>query len=133
MSFENINERLVELIINKYIKHGDVVAFGSSIHAERFVKKMALKAETENLHIQIVPTSARIAEIAHSLGLNIVSIEECEIDVAIEFAEIIDHDFNYVKRDTLSLVRDKMVAQSAAKLIVIAPKENFVKQIACTA
>ncbi|MEK6972459.1 MAG: ribose 5-phosphate isomerase A [archaeon] len=129
MSFEKLDDRLVELLIDKYIKHNDVVAFGSSIHSERFVKKMALKAETENLHIKIVPTSARIAEIAHSLGLNIVSINDAEIDISIEFAEIIDNDFNFVKRDTLSLVRDKMIAQSAAKLIAISQKENFVKHL----
>jgi len=129
MSFEKLDEKLVELLIDKYVKDNDVVAFGSSRHAERFVKKLALKAENEDLEIKIVPTSARITEIAHSLGLNIVSINDAEIDISIEFAEIIDYDFNFVKRDTLSLVRDKMIAQSAANLIAIVSKENFVKNL----
>ena len=124
-----LSENLVELLVDKYIKKGNVLSFGTSEMAEIFLKKVALKAEDEKLSFSVVPTSAKMAGMLTELGLEVVSLNDVEIDVAVEFVDQADNFFNFIKRDSHSLVRDKMIAQSAAELIIIAERKNLVARL----
>jgi ribose 5-phosphate isomerase A len=122
----------IEQLIAKYINDEDVVAIGSSPLGEKFLKKLAIALESSHIKINsvdFIPTSMRMATIASSLGLKIADINEREVDVAIDFADQVDKNFNFVKRNTASFVRDKMIAQSAANLIVIALDKSFVEKV----
>ncbi|MCR4368439.1 MAG: ribose 5-phosphate isomerase A [archaeon] len=127
-----MEERHIEGIIARYIKDGDVVSVGSSALGEKFIKKLALSLEEESVpinSIEFVPTSMRTAAIASSLGLPIADINEREVDVAVEFADMVDGDYNFIKRDSASFVRDKMIAQSAAILIIVCDEKNLVGKL----
>lgn len=125
----SLPEHVVESIVSKYVKNNSVLAFGTSDHSELFLKKLALQIEEHNLKLKVVPTSAKIAAILSSLEIPMASINDDEIDLGIEFVSQVDDDFNYIKRETNSLVRDKMIAQSSEELIAITEKENFVKKL----
>jgi ribose 5-phosphate isomerase A len=122
-----MHERHFEELITRYIKGGDTIAVGTSKDGETLLKKLALYEEGQEIKVRVVPTSFRLAEIASSLGLEITSMNTDEVDIAVEFADQIDEQYNYIKRDSTSLVRDKMIAQSAETLIVIANEENYAK------
>lgn len=124
-----LTEETIEALVSRYMANNMVLAFGSGRESETFVKKLAKRIEEEELKVSVVPTSARMAEILSSLHIKTVSINEREIDVAIEFADAVDSAFNYIKRDSSSFVRDKMVAQSAAELMVITGEENYGKRL----
>lgn len=125
----DFDEQLIGELIKKYIKEGQVIALGSSEHGEKFAKKLALEIEEKKLKVELVPTSLRIAEICHEMSVPTTTINEREIDVAVEFVDAVNEDFDFIKRDSHSLVRDKMIAQSAAELIVVADRKNFVKKL----
>lgn len=124
-----LDERIVEAIVERYIKNDTVLAVGTGSQNEVFLRQIALKAHEKEFNISIVPTSVKLAEIASSLKLKIVSINDNEIDLSIEFADLVDKDFNFISRQTHSLVRDKMVGQSAAEMLVIAETKNYVKRL----
>jgi len=124
-----LDERVVEAIVERYLEKGMVLAVGTGHMNEVFLRQIALKAHEKGFDISIVPTSVKLAEIAASLKLKIASINDAEVDLAIEFADLVDADFNFISIDTTSLVRDKMVGQSAAEMIVIAEEKNYVKQL----
>jgi ribose 5-phosphate isomerase A len=124
-----LSEKEVEAFVAKFIENGQVLGIGSSELGEHFLKKIALKKEEENLELKIVATSAKIAAICKSLHLPTVSLNETEIDLAIEFASMVDEDFNFIKKDSHSLVRDKMIAQSAETMIVVSHQKFFVKKL----
>ncbi len=124
-----LHEHTIEELVAKYVPNNSVIAMGTAHHSAAFLKKLAFKILEENFKIKVVPTSAKIAAIASTLGIPLTSINEDEIDVAIEFVSFADDDFNFIKNETHSLVRDKIVAQSAGELIVIIEKENFVKKL----
>lgn len=122
----------IEQLIAKYVEDGDVVAIGSNPMGEKFIKKLAIALESDQIpinNIDFIPTSMKMATIASSLGLHIADINEREVDVAIDFAEQVDRSFNFVKRNTASFVRDKMIAQSAATLIVVAQDRAMVERV----
>ncbi len=120
-------DQIVDALVEKYIKDKDVVAFGSSELSEKMLKKIAFDIEEAGLKIKIVATSMHLAAIASDLKVPIAKVDEVDIDLAIEFADLVDINFNYIKRDSSSLVRDKMIAQSAEEMIVVAREENYVK------
>jgi len=124
-----LKEETIEALGLHYIKSGMVLAFGTSEHSETFLKKIAFGIEEKNLKVSVIPTSHKIALMLADFRIPAASLNEREVDVAFEFAEQVDRDFNFVKQDSMSLVRDKMIAQSAAELIVIAEKKNFVEKI----
>ena len=127
-----LTEQAIEQFIVKYVKDGDVVSIGTSAMGEKFLVKLALALEQEHIpinKIKFIPTSHRLAAIAGQLGMEITSLNEDEIDVAFEFVDQIDDDFNFIKRNSYSLVRDKMIAQSAATLVAIADHENTGKTL----
>ena len=122
----------MDLLVEKYIRPDSIIAVGTSEDAETFLKKLALKLEDEEHkleNVKVVPTSGEIGGILSSMEIPIADINEREIDIAIEFVDLVDRHFNYIKRDSLSLVRDKMIAQSAEEMIVIAKESNFVKRL----
>jgi ribose 5-phosphate isomerase A len=121
---------LFEALLDRYITgQGEVVSFGTSELSEEFVKKIAIKIEAENVDISVVPTSARIAAILSEMNVPTTTLNEEEIDIAIEFVDQVDQYFNFIKRDSHSLVRDKMIAQSADELIVVAKEKHSVKRL----
>ncbi len=124
-----LKEETIEALVARYISNKMVLAFGTGSDAKRFAKKLALKIEEENLDVKVVATSREIAATLGSLSIPCVSVNEWEIDLAIEFADMVDTAFNYIKRDSSSFVRDKMVAQSAAELIAVTEKKNYGKRL----
>ena len=124
-----LKEETIEALAARYIKPDMVLAFGTSHHSEMFLKKIALAIEEEKIKVSVIPTSHRIAGILSSLKIPTASISDHEVDLAFEFASQIDKDYNFVKQDFSSLVRDKMIAQSAEELIVISEKDSLVEKI----
>ncbi len=124
-----LGEAFIEGFVERFVKNGYVLGIGAGEHDELFLKKIAVYATEHNMSISVVPSSIHIANLLARLGIPIASINDREIDLAIEFVSQVDEEFNYIKRDSLSLVRDKMIGQSAAELIVLTKKENYVKKL----
>lgn len=124
-----ISEERIGDFLERYVNGRKVIGIGSSRLGELFAVKLALMAEEKGLQIEFVPTSAKMALLFHEMKVKTVSLNEKEIELAFEFAGQVDFDFNYSKTDSRSLIRDKMIAQSAAELIVIANNHDFVKKI----
>ena len=124
-----LKEETIEALALRYIKPGMILSFGASQESEVFLKKIAFMIEEKKIKLSVVPTSHAIAKILSDLHIPKASLNEHEIDLAFEFASQIDFDFNYIKTDSMSFIRDKMIAQSAEELIVIADKKNFVQRL----
>ena len=124
-----MHEQTIEELVAKYIPADSVVALGTSHLAEIFLKKLAFRTLTENESFQLVPTSMRLAALAAELHIPITSIDEHEIDVAIDFVDLIDRDYNFLKSDSHSLIRDKMICQCATDFIAISERKNLVTKL----
>jgi len=124
-----LQDETIEAFLSKYVSNNMVLSFGTGKESTRFVKKLALKIEEEGLKASVVPTNNRIAEILGDYGIKAVSLNDKEIDLAIEFVDLVDKDFNFLEQESGSFVRDKMIAQSAAELIAITDKANYCEKL----
>ncbi|MDD3159841.1 MAG: ribose-5-phosphate isomerase A [Candidatus ainarchaeum sp.] len=119
----------IDGILQKYVKDNSIISFGTDKLTENFIKKLAVYLEHSNLNIKIVPTSLKISELCVHLKIPTCSLNDNDVDLAFDFADQVDQDFNYISNDSTSLVRDKMIAQESAELIVICEEENFVERL----
>ena len=75
----------------------------------------------DGLRIRGVPTSARTAELARDVGIDVVSLDEAKwLDVTIDGADEFDGDLNLIKGGGGALLQEKIVATASDQMIVIA-------------
>jgi len=116
----------VEGLLEKYVKDKSIISFGTGSLNEIFVKKLAQYIHNNSLSIRVVPTSHKMSMLCSELKLPTVSLNDVEVDLAFDFVDECDEDFNYISNSTTSLVRDKMIAQEASEFIVTLKDTNFV-------
>jgi ribose 5-phosphate isomerase A len=124
-----LSEDQVDAFVTRYVKDGHVVAVGTNQLGELFLKKLGLVCEQNHWDIQVIPTSTSQIATAKMFHLPLTTLNEREVDVAFEFADQADNDYNFIKRFSTSLIRDKMIAQSAGELITILPQKGYVERI----
>ena len=116
----------LELIANnfvKLIKNNNIIAIGGFEKEKIFLEYIVEKVNNLNLKVYFVPTSSRQAKILHDLSQDMISLNDKEIDLAIEFVDHVDSYYNFIKKETFSFIRDKMIAQSALNLVVVSTKD----------
>lgn len=106
----------------RYVESGMVVGLGhgsTAIHALR--KIAALLASGELLDIRGIATSKQVERDANALGIPLTTLKECpEVDLTIDGADEIDPELNAIKGGGGALLREKIVAQASARLIIVA-------------
>lgn len=124
-----IADERVEALLERYVKQNSVVSFGTGASNESFLKKLAIYSETAGIRIKVVPTSHNMGIICSQLKLPTASLDDVSIDLAFDFVDSVDEDFNYISNETTSLIRDKMIAEDTAEMVVVCEEKNFVKKM----
>jgi ribose 5-phosphate isomerase A len=114
-------ERAAAAAVN-LMSNGTVVGLGTGSTAECFIRALAEALRSGKLQdIRGVPTSKRSEELAHELRIPLVTLAQAkEVDVDVDGADEIDSDLNLIKGLGGALLREKIVAQNATRMIVIA-------------
>lgn len=114
---------------DEYINNGNIIAIGTSRYDTEFVDELVKYFLFKKKEVFFVATTSRQAAQLSDLGQKVVSLNDREIDVGIEFVDQVDFDYNFIKRETRSFIRDKMISQSALNLITVADKMDVVDKI----
>lgn len=129
MAYSMLSEDQVDAFVTRYLKDGQVLSVGTNQLGELFLKKAGLLCEQNQWNISVIPTSVTQIQTAKQFHLSLTTLNEREVDLAIEFATQADHDYNFIKRYSTSLIRDKMIAQSAGELTIILPEKDHVERL----
>ncbi len=101
-----------------FVADGAVVGLGSGRASNEFIKLVGARVRA-GLHIRGVPTSQNSADLAKSLGIPLVSLEEgMPLALTVDGADEVDPHLNCIKGWGRALVREKIVA-AASKMLVI--------------
>jgi len=114
----------------EFIKNGDVVGLGSGRASTEFIKLLGKKVQ-EGLKIEGVPTSEDSASLARSLNIPLLTLDGAigNISCAIDGADEVDPDLNLIKGYGRALVREKIIAASAKKFIVLVGDDKIVPKL----
>lgn len=104
------------------VRTGMVVGLGTGSTADYFLKSLGDALASGKLsNIRGVPTSVQSDRRARELGIPLVTLAECpRPDLTVDGADEIGPQLNLIKGLGGALLREKIVAQASAKLIIIA-------------
>jgi len=114
----------------QYVSENMIVGLGTGSTANYFIDALAKRNKEGNLKIRTVSSSVVSMIKAKEAGLPIIAMEQIkEIDLYIDGADEIAPDLTLLKGRGYDLVREKLLARSARKFIVIADESKLVKKI----
>jgi ribose 5-phosphate isomerase A len=112
-----------------YVLDGMNVGLGTGSTVKYTILELGRRVRDEGLNIQGVPTSLATKELATSVGIPLVELDELRhLDVTIDGTDEFDPSFQLIKGGGAALLREKIVAQASKKMVVVADQR---KQVAC--
>jgi len=120
-----IAERALELVPS-----GSRIGLGSGRAAEAFVKALGERVRQGSLRVQGVPTSENTARLAKQEGIGLLTLAEAGIlDLTVDGADEVDPNLDLIKGYGRALVREKIVAASSRRLIILVGDEKLVPRL----
>lgn len=120
-----IIERAVELVPNE-----SRIGLGSGRAAWAFVTALGGLVRKERLHVYGVPTSDETARLARQVGIPLMTLREAGIlDLTVDGADEVDPRLDLIKGYGRAMVREKIVAASSRRLIVLVGDDKLVPRL----
>src|SRR5215218_6599369 len=118
----------------EYVKSGMVVGLGTGSTSRHFHEALGTAIRENKLRdIKGVPTSEWAADFARQQGVQLTSLaQNPKPDVCVDGADEIDPQMNLIKGLGGALLREKIVAASSGKMIVIADSTKVVQKLGTT-
>jgi ribose 5-phosphate isomerase A len=104
----------------RFVKDGQVVGLGTGSTAAYFIQLLGEQVKN-GLRIRGIPSSDRSREQAMSLGIPIITLDDCQqIDVTVDGADEVDPQLRLIKGGGGALLREKIVASATQQLVIVA-------------
>ena len=108
------------------VEDGMTVGLGTGSTAAWFVKAVAARG----LKIHGVPTSEATAQLARSLGIPLLTLDEARrIDLTVDGADEVGPGLSLIKGGGAALLREKLVWEASSRCVVIADAAKVVKTL----
>ena len=112
-----------------YIEDGMRLGLGTGSTAARFVDGLGQKVAA-GLNVLCVPTSKATEAQANRLGIPLTTLAETpELDLTVDGADELDDALSLIKGGGGALLREKIVATSSKRMIVIADASKHVETL----
>ena len=109
-----------------YVQDGMKLGLGTGSTADLFLELLAERIRS-GLTVIGTPTSERTADQARRLRIPLAELDTLgRLDLAVDGADEADGNLDLIKGGGGALLREKIVAASAARLVVIADESKFV-------
>ncbi|MDE2181474.1 MAG: ribose-5-phosphate isomerase RpiA [Alphaproteobacteria bacterium] len=129
MTDSNALKRAAGLRALDFIESGMKVGLGSGTTSEIFLELLGTRVRG-GLKIIGVPTSERIARLATGYGIALSELDAAApLDIDVDGADEADPDLNLIKGGGGALLREKIVATSSKRMLVIADGSKYVDRL----
>lgn len=113
-----------------YVENGMKIGLGTGNAAGEFVRALAARVREERLAIVGVPTSEATRALAESLDLPLTTLAEAGVlDLTVDGADEVGPRLDLVKGLGGALVREKIVAASSRRLVIVVRAEKLVERL----
>ena len=110
----------------RYVRAGQTLGLGTGRAAAAFIRALG----RSGIKVRGVPTSNASAELAESLGIELVELRDVHrIDIDFDGADEVDPRLNLIKGNGGALVREKIVAAASRRRIILVGDEKLVKRL----
>lgn len=120
-----IVERALDLVPN-----GSRIGLGSGRASHAFIKALGARIRAGGLSVQGVPTSEETASLTRREGIPLIPLAEVDaLDLTVDGADEVDPHLDLIKGYGRALVREKIVAASSRRLIILVGEEKLVPHL----
>src|SRR5262245_44047065 len=120
-----IIERALELVTS-----GSRIGLGSGRAAQAFVKALGERLRSGLLRVYGVPTSEETARLSMYEGIPLLTPDQAGVlDLAVDGADEVDPNLDLIKGYGRALVREKIVAASSRRLVILVEEEKLVPRL----
>ncbi|WP_121634575.1 ribose-5-phosphate isomerase RpiA [Tropicibacter alexandrii] len=114
----------------EFVEDGMRVGLGTGSTAAWLVRCLGEKVREEGMRFKGIPTSARTAELAREVGIEVISLDEARwLDLTIDGADEFDANLALVKGGGGALLQEKIVATASDQMVVIADAAKEVEHL----
>jgi ribose 5-phosphate isomerase A len=125
---EDLKRRAAEAAL-AYVEDGMRLGLGSGSTADHFVRLLGRRVAA-GLDVTGVATSERTARLAEEAGIRLTNLDATpELDLDVDGADEIGPGLTLIKGGGGALLREKIVAFAAARMIVIADAGKLVEEL----
>ncbi len=111
----------------EWVSEGQILGLGTGRAATAFVRALGERVR-DGLQVSGVPTSEATAALARELGIPLLSLEAAgTIDVCFDGADEVDPNLDLIKGYGGAHLREKIVAASSSKLVILIGAEKVVE------
>jgi ribose 5-phosphate isomerase A len=112
------------------VEEGMAVGLGTGTTATQFIRALATRNASTELHIRCVASSDASAHFARSLGLNVLTLNELpRLDLYIDGADEVDSNLDLIKGGGGSHLREKILASSSDQFVVLVDSSKMVSTL----
>src|SRR5208282_3369367 len=110
----------------RFVKRGHTVGLGTGRAASAFIRALG----ASGIEVRGVPTSKASEQLGRSVGIPIVTLAEAgKLDIDFDGADEVDPRLNLIKGYGGALVREKIVAASSRRFVVLVGEEKLVPKL----
>jgi ribose 5-phosphate isomerase A len=114
----------------EFVSNGSRIGLGSGRAARAFVRALGERVRRGHLRVHGVPTSEETAKLANEQGIPLLTLAEAGIlDFAVDGADEVDPCLDLIKGYGRAMVREKVVAASSRRLIILVGEEKLVPKL----
>jgi len=113
----------------KLVVDGDVVGLGTGSTTSYFIKRLGDRIKREEMEILGIPTSYQSFFLARDFGIPITTLEEHDINIAVDGADEVDLDLNLIKGGGAAHTMEKIVDEAAERFVVIVDESKIVDKL----
>lgn len=126
----NPKQRAAEAAI-QFVQNGMVIGLGTGSTADQFLQVLSAALKSGRLRgVRGVPTSRHSEQRAAQLGIPLITLADCpRLDLTIDGADEVAPNLDLIKGLGGALLREKIVAQNSARLIIIADASKSVTKL----
>lgn len=121
---EDVGKRATELV-----EDGFVVGLGTGSTTHYFIKHLGERVKNEDLDILGIPTSFQSLILAKEAGIEITTLNEHDVDLAVDGADEVDSSLDLIKGGGAAHTLEKLVDSSADKFVVIVDESKIVSHL----
>jgi ribose 5-phosphate isomerase A len=113
-----------------FVEAGMRVGLGTGTTATMFIRALGARNAEKALGLRCVASSDASQKLAASLGLEVTTLDELpELDLYIDGADEVDAQLNLIKGGGGAMLREKIVASSSERFIVVVDSTKVVKTL----
>ncbi len=114
----------------EWVTDGDRIGLGSGRAARAFVTALGARVRSGRLHAYGVPTSEETLRLSMEQDMPILTLADAgTLDLTVDGADEVDPRLDLIKGYGRALVREKVVAASSRRLVILVGEEKLVPQL----